>query len=551
MHQLRVAVMPVLILALLSPSGTTAWGKVVRPKVMITIINIGREDGVWLESLEWIEILKTAGYDIHVLTGRVYGDRSDLEKEHGIRIYEDAVLGIEHPAVARIKDLNFVPDIRAQEAISQAEMRRLVEGLVAECVVALERHVRRVRPDIFISENANAIPVHLALGDAVRILSEKMEGRMAFVDHLHDFFWEDSRADAYVNSGYEITNQILERSFPGASKYRASVVINKAAIEAVSGRFGIDRRVIQKLGNIRDLRNQSFGKLDTKDQLIMRRELGIPDNAPVILQPTRVVPRKNIEATIEWLAASRHKNAYVLVTGESDPSDVNAGQYQERLQLLAQSLGVADRIIWAGEQIQPLRGELPDGRPVFSLSDAYAVSTIVSYPSTYEGWGNAFLEAIWAGRRVVVNRYARFIDDIDPLGFDVLTYDNGLMTAAEIAAADQVIEEVLRSTAENQRVVDNNTQVARHYLSYAAAYPVLKKALQVSEKKAAGIPRSIVPVSDLCVRTGIFKILICVSLVSRVLLSLRLYSENKQTGRNVRIQIEPIGSRSYNALMKT
>jgi len=42
----------------------------------------------------------------------------------------------------------------------------------------------------------------------------------------------------------------------------------------------------------------------------------------------------------------------------------------------------------------------------------------------YEGFGNAFLEAIWFRKPVLVNRYSIFEQDIEPVDFDVVTMDS-------------------------------------------------------------------------------------------------------------------------------
>jgi len=41
----------------------------------------------------------------------------------------------------------------------------------------------------------------------------------------------------------------------------------------------------------------------------------------------------------------------------------------------------------------------------------------VTYPSFYEGFGNAFLEAVYFRKPVVVNTYAVYARDINPLEF--------------------------------------------------------------------------------------------------------------------------------------
>ena len=40
----------------------------------------------------------------------------------------------------------------------------------------------------------------------------------------------------------------------------------------------------------------------------------------------------------------------------------------------------------------------------------------MTYPSTYEGFGNALLEAIYFRVPVVINRYSIYVQDIEPKG---------------------------------------------------------------------------------------------------------------------------------------
>jgi hypothetical protein len=71
--------------------------------------------------------------------------------------------------------------------------------------------------------------------------------------------------------------------------------------------------------------------------------------------------------------------------------------------------------------------EEADGRPgnkKYSLWDCYLNADFVTYPSTYEGFGNAFLEAIWFKKPILVNRYSIFQQDIEPLDFDVVVMEN-------------------------------------------------------------------------------------------------------------------------------
>ena len=65
-----------------------------------------------------------------------------------------------------------------------------------------------------------------------------------------------------------------------------------------------------------------------------------------------------------------------------------------------------------------------DGRRVYTLADVYPQADLVTYPSSIEGFGNAFLEAVYHRRPLVVNRYSIYEIDIKPHGFRVVEFDN-------------------------------------------------------------------------------------------------------------------------------
>ena len=63
-------------------------------------------------------------------------------------------------------------------------------------------------------------------------------------------------------------------------------------------------------------------------------------------------------------------------------------------------------------------------RKYYSLSDAYPHADLVTYPSLIEGFGNAFLEALYYRKPIVVNNYAIYATDIRPKGFKVIEFDD-------------------------------------------------------------------------------------------------------------------------------
>jgi len=107
------------------------------------------------------------------------------------------------------------------------------------------------------------------------------------------------------------------------------------------------------------------------------------------------------------------------------------------------------------------RGTRQDGGKVYSLWDTYVQADFVTYPSTYEGFGNAFLEAIFYRKPILVNRYAIYAQDIEPLGFRTTVMD-GYVTDAVV----KDVARVLSDPMEERKRVAENFAIGKRYLSY-------------------------------------------------------------------------------------
>ena len=59
-------------------------------------------------------------------------------------------------------------------------------------------------------------------------------------------------------------------------------------------------------------------------------------------------------------------------------------------------------------------------RKIYTLEDIYPHADLVTYPSNFEGFGNAFLEAIYYKKPIVVNTYSIYSMDIKPKEFKVI-----------------------------------------------------------------------------------------------------------------------------------
>src|SRR5262249_9856000 len=120
------------------------------------------------------------------------------------------------------------------------------------------------------------------------------------------------------------------------------------------------------------------------------------------------------------------------------------------------------RFIW--DRVGEFRGMNADGKKVYTLFDVYPHADLVTYPSYYEGFGNAFLEAIYFGKPVLVNTYAVYARDIDPLGFK--TIEMNQLVSREVVEQTQ---EILRNAPLRQEWAKTNYELGLKYFSYSVA----------------------------------------------------------------------------------
>ncbi|MHB1035506.1 MAG: glycosyltransferase [Pirellulales bacterium] len=147
----------------------------------------------------------------------------------------------------------------------------------------------------------------------------------------------------------------------------------------------------------------------------------------------------------------------LVVTHESGDEGLD---YRRALVHLAKSGGVDLRFIDA--RVHGQRGTDPEGRKIYSFADAYRHADLVSYPSLYEGFGNAFLEAVYFRKPLVVQRYSNFIADIEPKGFEVIPVD--MLPTDDVV---QRVRRVLDDAGYPRKMVDRNYELARTFFSYS------------------------------------------------------------------------------------
>ena len=98
----------------------------------------------------------------------------------------------------------------------------------------------------------------------------------------------------------------------------------------------------------------------------------------------------------------------------------------------------------------------------------------VTYPTLYEGFGNALLEAIYFRKPVLVNRYSVYVADIAPVGFDFVEVD-GWISDESVSLVRRLLDDPERC----QTMVDKNYELARQHFSYQVLADALQRLLTV------------------------------------------------------------------------
>lgn len=126
-------------------------------------------------------------------------------------------------------------------------------------------------------------------------------------------------------------------------------------------------------------------------KLIQKRRLFEADF--IIVQPSRLHPRKNIELSIRVTHALKHLGcrAKMLITGAYDPHDPRTWVYYARLKKLVDELRMKEDIIIVAEYLFKSGEHLQADRII--MRDLYLIADILFLPSHQEGFGIPLLES--------------------------------------------------------------------------------------------------------------------------------------------------------------
>ncbi len=400
-------------------------------RIGIIIGRIGGVDGVALETEKWIDVLKKLGHEIFIMSGEF--ESWDMDYDHDYLFPALSFFSVE--AEWGQRKAFFEPD-RDPDALLEH-----VEKASNKIHLAMRKWVADKKIDVILSENASALPCHLSMGVAIKKLI-KTSG-IPVVTHDHDFHWE--RGQRYVSVHQEI-NTYVDNNFPLLLPDVKHAVINTFGVETFKNRFDIDATLVP---NVMDF-NRVYG-VPTKENEFFLRDVGVLEDEIALLQVTRIVRRKGIETAISLIDQLNDKKLKLVITGNNN-DDENKEYYNELIDQIHE-LNLSSQVIFAAHKVLDHK----------DLSDVYAHGRAATYFSTYEGFGNAFVETVLAKKPIFVNDYKPvYSQDIGNKGFETVMIKDSNLTPESVKQMSDIIYNPKRCI----EIGEYNFNIGKKHFSY-------------------------------------------------------------------------------------
>lgn len=424
----------------------------------IIIGRIGGVDGVALETEKWIEVLKSMGHRVFTLSGQF----QERPMDPGTETLVSEMSFFSPESFWSQKKAFFYPETNQEELIEHL-------NLYSKVIYKKIMHwIQERKIDFIISENASALPSHLEMGMAINKAVHKTG--IPTITHDHDFAWE--RGDRYRSPHKEI-NDFITEVFPLRAPNSVHAVINTHAVNTLKDRFGRDAVNVPNVMNF----DVPFGQPNERNENLAEH-MGFSKTDLFLFQITRIVRRKGIESAIRLVHELHDKKIKLIITGNY-ADDAGSAYYNELVNQIHE-LKLGEQVSFAYHLFH--NKGLSNGAEVrFSLSDAYAKATACTYFSTYEGFGNAFVEAVLARRPIFVNNYEPvYMPDIGSKGFKTVMIENGELNPDAVSA----MAEVIYNPSLASEIAEYNYELGLRFFSYDTLREKLEELITLAVEAA-------------------------------------------------------------------
>ena len=423
-----------------------------RFRIALVSGKLGGVDGVSLEVNKWVRILEEQGHEVSTIAGRYASPLEEIPRERQL-LCED--IRFDSPEQRHYETMVFPYLSRRPPHLTEERLREIVQELETqgrEVANLLMEMIQEHRIDVLVGQNTNAMPMTLLGGLAMYRLATTE--RVATIFHHHDFWWERSR---FSNARIE---NLLNRIMPPVDPGLEHVVISSYAAHILSSLKRVRPHIIP---NCEDFQSPVLVDEYNGD---FRQELGFRDEDILIVQPTRIVPRKRIEDSVSLVGAFQKRYPeladrvhYIISLYQGDEPEEN---YIDLIKERAEELGVNLHLI--AERVASVRGKDAQGRKLYTNRDVLANADLVTYLPIWEGFGNALLEAVAAKVPVVNTTYLVYKTDIMPTGLRNIEVRDRYDDHGSLVIEDRVLEEMhhlLTHPEERIERVERNFQIGR------------------------------------------------------------------------------------------
>ncbi|MGL1894283.1 MAG: glycosyltransferase [Spirochaetaceae bacterium] len=453
-----------------------------RQKVMLAHYRVGMTDGVSFEIEKRMDILNELGFESFLVSGP-----KSKNSDHIIE-----ALNFDSPQIASLTHRFFDQNIEEQVIPSLLEELNQVSSHIKE---SLREIIEIEKPDFLFLHNIFSHGRHIAAAKAFYEIIQ--EYKIPTLGMHHDFYFE---RPVYTNVTHPKLLKYLDTYVPPVSPYIKHAVINTMTQGTFLERRGLKAQVIT---DTFDFAQKPWQKDEYNSGLVETfSTLGISSDDITILQATRIVSRKSIEFTIQlvkYMNESHLLKDYIdkdLYNGKqiSDKSKIHllivgyaeddGLEYLEELKSISSGLTY---IHFLSDIIHAERGH-EDGQKQYSLWDCYSHVDVVSYPSTYEGWGNQFIEAVFARLPIICYEYPVFKTDIKPFEYNYITMNDKFEKNSDYRHIKTLSLDQICKTAdkllkclfdkETNKLLDENFKIGQKYHSYDSLKKNLKEVFQ-------------------------------------------------------------------------
>lgn len=435
---------------------------------------VGETDGVSLEMDKWKKVLKNMGHKVYFIAGSTGTSDGYVIPEMNYRFEED--LKIERNAYLKLEEYQ-----------DEDELIRAIKKLTLKIEEGLKKILIENKIDLIVPNNilsiGRSIPTATAFTNVIKELAIRCIG------HHHDFYWERNN---FSQPTCNFVRKVLEEYYPPKDDLISHVVINSIVQKELKVRRNLDSIIIP---NVFDF-DEKLWEVDdyNKD---FRERLGIKDNDILMLQATRVTTRKAIELAIDVVGEmqkeenrkileeaklyngksfNRNSRIVLVLAGMIETAD----DYVERIKTRAKGSNV--EMLFVNNLVEHSRC-VKNSNKIYSLWDTYVFADIITYPSIQEGWGNQFLEGLFAKKPMLVFEYDVYKEDIKEKGFKVISlgdkyeldkYDLAKVSKGVIKRAAEECIKLLLDKDYREKMVEENFQSGKKHFSLESLEERLK-----------------------------------------------------------------------------